>query len=46
MSFNRGRVERQDDGIFARLGKRFEDCAPSFSLAQFVEPRAERNMDS
>jgi hypothetical protein len=32
MSFDRGRVERQRDGIFAKLGQRFKDCAPSSAL--------------
>lgn len=26
MSFDRGRVERQRDGIFAELGQRFKLC--------------------
>jgi hypothetical protein len=29
MSFDRGRIERQHKFIFARLGQRFKDCAPS-----------------
>lgn len=37
MSFNRGRVERQRDGIFAGLGQRFKDRTPSSSLGPAVE---------
>ena len=37
MSFDRGRVERQRDGIFAGLGQRFKDCAPSPALSPTVE---------
>jgi hypothetical protein len=37
MSFDRGRVERQRDGIFAGLGQRFKDGAPSSSLGPTVE---------
>src|SRR6266702_4562693 len=37
MSFDRGRVERQRDGIFAKLGQRFKDCAPSSALGPTVE---------
>lgn len=37
MSFDRGRVERQRDGIFAGLGQRFKDCAPSPALGPAVE---------
>ena len=37
MSFDRGRVERQRDGIFAKLGQRFKDCAPSSALGPTIE---------
>jgi hypothetical protein len=37
VSFNRGRVERQRDGIFAGFGQRFKDCAPSPALGPAVE---------
>ena len=37
MSFDRGRVERQRDSIFAGLGQRFKDCAPSPALGPAVE---------
>ena len=37
MSFDRGRVERQRDGIFAGLGQRFKDRAPSSALGPAVE---------
>jgi hypothetical protein len=37
VSLDRGRVERQRDGIFARLGQRFKDRAPSSALAPAVE---------
>ena len=37
MSFDRSRVERQRDGIFAGLGQRFKDCAPSPALGPAVE---------
>ena len=37
MSFNRGRVERQRDSIFAGLGQRFKDRAPSSALGPPVE---------
>lgn len=37
MSFDRGRVERQRDGIFAELGQRFKDCAPSSALGPTIE---------
>ena len=37
MSFDRGRVERQRDGIFAELGQRFKDCAPSSALGPAIE---------
>jgi len=37
MSFDRGRVERQRDGIFAKLGQRFKDCAPSSALGPAIE---------
>ena len=44
MSFDRGRVERQHDGIFARLGQRFEDCAPSFALGPAIEAIVDRRV--
>lgn len=37
MSFNRGRVERKRDGIFAGLGQRFKDRAPSSALCPTIE---------
>jgi len=37
MSFDRSRVERQRDGIFAELGQRFKDCAPSSALGPTVK---------
>ena len=37
MSFDRSRVERQRDGIFAGLGQRFKDRAPSLALGPAVE---------
>lgn len=37
MSFDRGRVEGQRDGIFARLGQRLKDCAPSSALGPTIE---------
>ena len=37
MSFDRGRVERQRDGIFAGLSQRFKDCAPSPAFGPAVE---------
>jgi hypothetical protein len=37
VSFNRGRVERQRDSIFAGLGQRFKDRAPSSALGPPVE---------
>ena len=37
MSFNRGRVEGQRDGIFAGLSQRFKDRAPSSTLGPAVE---------
>ena len=44
MSFNRGRVERQHDAVFARLGQRFEDCAPSSSLGPAIEAIVDRRV--
>jgi len=44
MSFNRGRVERQHDAVFARLGQRFEDCAPSSSLGPGIEAIVDRRV--
>ena len=37
MSLDRGRVERQRDGIAAGLCQRFKDCAPSPALSPAVE---------
>ena len=37
MSFDRSRVERQHDGIFAWLGQCFKDCAPSSALGPAIE---------
>jgi hypothetical protein len=37
MSFDRGRVERQRDGIFPKLGQRFKDGAPSSALGPTIE---------
>ena len=37
MSFDRSRIERQHDGIFARLGQCFKDCAPSSALGPTIE---------
>src|ERR1700759_375274 len=37
VSFERRRVERQHDGIFAWLGQRLKDCAPSSALGPTVE---------
>ncbi|MHC2519497.1 hypothetical protein ACVMHW_005379 [Bradyrhizobium diazoefficiens] len=44
VSFNRGRVERQYDAVFARLGQRFEDCAPSSSLGPAIEAIVDRRV--
>jgi len=38
MSFERARVERQRDEIFAKLGQCFKDCAPSPALSPTTEP--------
>src|SRR6476661_135946 len=37
VSFDRGRVEGQRDGIFARLGQRLKDCEPSSALGPTIE---------
>ncbi|MET4358287.1 hypothetical protein ABIC08_008264 [Bradyrhizobium sp. RT9b] len=37
MSFDRSRVERQHDGIFARFEQCLKDCAPSFALGPAIE---------
>lgn len=37
MSFDRSRVERQHDGIFARFGRCLKDWAPSFALGPAIE---------
>ena len=44
MSFNRGRVERKRDGIFAGLGQRFKDRAPSSALCPTVEAIVDRRV--
>ena len=44
MSFDRGRVERQRDGIFAKLGQRFKDCAPSSALGPAIEAIIDRRV--
>lgn len=44
MSFDRGRVERQRDGIFAGLGQRFKDYAPSPSLGPTIEAIVDRRV--
>src|SRR5258708_19068745 len=44
MSFDRSRVERQHDGIFARLGQCFKDCAPSFALGPAIEAIVDRRV--
>jgi len=37
VSFDRCRVEGKYDGVFARLGQHFKDCAPSPALGPTVE---------
>jgi hypothetical protein len=44
VSFDRGRVQRQHDGIFARLGQRFKDCAPSAALGPAIEAIVDRRV--
>jgi len=44
MSFDRGRVERQRDGVFAGLGQRFKDRAPSSALGPAVEAIVDRRV--
>ena len=44
MSFDRGRVERQRDGILAKLGQRFKDCAPSTALGPAIEAIVDRGV--
>ena len=44
VSFNRGRVERQHNAVFARLGQRFEDCTPSSSLGPAIEAIVDRRV--
>lgn len=44
MSFNRGRVERKRDGIFAGLGQRFKDRAPSSALCPTIEAIVDRRV--
>ena len=44
MSLDRGRVERQRDGIFTGLGQCFKDCAPSPALGPAVEAIVDRRV--
>ena len=44
MSFDRGRVERQYDGILAGLGQRFKDRAPSSALCPTIEAIVDRRV--
>ena len=44
MSFDRSRVERQHDGIFAWLGQCFKDCAPSSALGPAIEAIIDRRV--
>jgi hypothetical protein len=44
MSFDRSRVERQHDGIFARFGQCLKDCAPSFALGPAIEAIVDRRV--
>jgi hypothetical protein len=44
MSFDRSRVERQHDGIFAGPGQRFEDCTPSSALGPPIEAIVDRRV--
>jgi hypothetical protein len=44
VSFDRSRVERQHDGIFATLGQRFKDGAPSSALGPTIEAIVDRRV--
>jgi hypothetical protein len=44
MSFDRGRVERQHNTVFAGLGQRFENCGPSSSLGPAIEAVVDRRV--
>jgi len=44
VSFDRSRVERQRDGIFAGLGQRFKDRAPSSALCPTIEAIVDRRV--
>ena len=44
VSFDRGRIERQHDGIFARVGQRFKDCTPSSALGPTIEAIVDRRV--
>lgn len=44
MSLDRGRVQRQRDGIFARLRQGFEDRAPSAFLGPAIEAIVDRRV--
>ena len=44
MSFDRGRIERQHDGIFAGLGQGFKDYAPSSALGPTIEAIVDRRV--
>ena len=44
MSFDRGRVERKRNGIFAGLGQRFKDRAPSSALCPTIEAIVDRRV--
>jgi len=44
VSFDRGRVEREHHGIFARSSQRFKDCAPSAALGPAIEAIVDRGV--
>ena len=44
MSLDRGRVERQGDGVFAWLGQGLEDRTPSAFLGPAVKPIVDRRV--
>ena len=44
MSLDRGRVQRQGDGVSARLGQGLEDRAPSAFLGPAVKPIVDRRV--
>jgi hypothetical protein len=44
VSFDRGRVERRHDSIFARLGQRFKDGAPSSARGPTIETIVDRRV--